>query len=629
MFLLAIAALTLVGCTDENNNSGNDDGGGGTVVVDDTKVTGVDISQKSLSVLETSSSQLTATVHPNTAINKTVSWSSSNPMTVSVDENGKITALNEGTATITVKTEDGGFTSTCTVTVTKKQDDREVKEAKLDFNALGYTNDQVDITTPFTFGGEYEAEFTANEGTSPKIYKYNKKYAARAYAKNTLTITSETTNIVKIVFAFDPKKDNDNSISVNCGTFLENTWVGESKCIVFTIGGDSGYRGINDITVSYVGEPEDDPNVPLNLGTKTIEEVRDYIAANPISGNAFGNWVNEKRYVTIEGVAVARIDTVKEKAAYGLDLTYAAKVILADETGYIACASKTGQGNLWYKVGDNVCKENSKYSVCGYLSYIQGKPELKVISYEYNTSLDVTYNPAELSKGDVDINGFYDEAVNVNYNCAGHGYGEVVTLKNVYCYQHESDGTGKRYYWFTDGTRQMRVNAFNMPSVSDGGNYDITGIISLKNYSPIIVAWDIKSNAGAPAFEFDYESAAVNITAADLNKLCPPQEDTTQKQPYTIRAFASFYKVVGYYIEVANYNAISDVEHSNYSNLPDAISKNNVIIFSNDNLYGDYEVDEGAQPSYFALGQFHSANGKSIWEGILLNAFLETLIPKK
>ena len=267
--------------------------------------------------------------------------------------------------------------------------------------------------------------------------------------------------------------------------------------------------------------------------------------------------------------------------------------------------------------------------MCGYLSYIQGKPELKVISYEYNTSLDVTYNPAELSKGDVDINGFYDEAVNVNYNCAGHGYGEVVTLKNVYCYQHEADGTGKRYYWFTDGTRQMRVNAFNMPSVSDGGNYDITGIISLKNYSPIIVAWDIKSNAGAPAFEFDYESAAVNITAADLNKLCPPQDDTTQKQPYAIRAFASFYKVVGYYIEVANYYAISDVDHSNYSNLPDAIKQNNVIVFSNENLYGEYEVDEGAQPSYFALGQFHSANGKSIWEGILLNAFLETLRPQK
>ena len=60
---------------------------------------------------------LTATVLPENAEDKSVSWSSSAPDVASVDQNGKVTAIKPGTANITVKTADGGKTAVCAVTV--------------------------------------------------------------------------------------------------------------------------------------------------------------------------------------------------------------------------------------------------------------------------------------------------------------------------------------------------------------------------------------------------------------------------------------------------------------------------------------------------------------------------------
>lgn len=61
--------------------------------------------------------QLTATVLPANATDKTVTWSSSAPTIASVSSNGLITALKTGTATITAKT-NNNKTATCAVTVT-------------------------------------------------------------------------------------------------------------------------------------------------------------------------------------------------------------------------------------------------------------------------------------------------------------------------------------------------------------------------------------------------------------------------------------------------------------------------------------------------------------------------------
>ena len=90
-----------------------------TVTAASVPVTGVTLSQNQASLYYNRTPNtltLTATVAPDNATDKTVTWTSSNPSVATV-ENGVVTAVAPGTATITVTTADGGFTATCTVTV--------------------------------------------------------------------------------------------------------------------------------------------------------------------------------------------------------------------------------------------------------------------------------------------------------------------------------------------------------------------------------------------------------------------------------------------------------------------------------------------------------------------------------
>lgn len=85
-------------------------------------VTGVTLSQTQASLYSNrtpNSLTLAATVAPDDATNKAVTWTSSNSTVATVDANGKVTAVAPGTATITVTTADGNKTATCAVTVSR------------------------------------------------------------------------------------------------------------------------------------------------------------------------------------------------------------------------------------------------------------------------------------------------------------------------------------------------------------------------------------------------------------------------------------------------------------------------------------------------------------------------------
>ena len=91
-----------------------------TVKEKEIPVTGVTLSKSSLSLKVGASATITAKVKPSNATHKEVTWSSSDTKVATVKD-GKITAVKEGTATITVKTTEGGKTATCKVTVSPKQ----------------------------------------------------------------------------------------------------------------------------------------------------------------------------------------------------------------------------------------------------------------------------------------------------------------------------------------------------------------------------------------------------------------------------------------------------------------------------------------------------------------------------
>ncbi len=79
-------------------------------------VTGVTLDKTKLTLKAGSTAQLKATVAPSNASNKKVEWSTDDEDVATV-ESGTVTAVGNGTATITATTEEGGFTATCQVTV--------------------------------------------------------------------------------------------------------------------------------------------------------------------------------------------------------------------------------------------------------------------------------------------------------------------------------------------------------------------------------------------------------------------------------------------------------------------------------------------------------------------------------
>ncbi len=101
----------------------------GTSVIDPTKsmtltidvvprsVSGVELNASVITINKDEAFQLIADVKPDDANNKIVSWESSDESVVTVTS-GLITGIGSGQATITVTTQDGGYTATCDVTVT-------------------------------------------------------------------------------------------------------------------------------------------------------------------------------------------------------------------------------------------------------------------------------------------------------------------------------------------------------------------------------------------------------------------------------------------------------------------------------------------------------------------------------
>ena len=80
-------------------------------------VTAVDLDYTNITLKIVEQFRLTALVTPDDASNKTILWSSSDTNVATVNENGMVTAVGSGSATILAKSEDSGATSMCNVTV--------------------------------------------------------------------------------------------------------------------------------------------------------------------------------------------------------------------------------------------------------------------------------------------------------------------------------------------------------------------------------------------------------------------------------------------------------------------------------------------------------------------------------
>lgn len=184
-------------------------------------VTGVSLSKTTLTMEVGDSEQITATVSPNNATDKTVSWKSDNTGVATVDD-GKITAVAAGTAVITVTTKDGGKTATCTVTVNPA--------------TVAVTGVSLDKTTlKLTVGGsngKLNATVTPDDATDKSVTweSSDKKVATvkdgvvTPVAEGTATITvktvdgNKTASCAVTVSAPAPVSTHVTSVALNRGT---------------------------------------------------------------------------------------------------------------------------------------------------------------------------------------------------------------------------------------------------------------------------------------------------------------------------------------------------------------------------------------------------------------------------
>lgn len=191
-------------------------------------VTGVSLNKSATTIVVGETETLTATVAPADAGNKNVSWSSSNTSVATVDSDGLVTAVAQGTATITVTTEEGDFTDDCVVTVK---------------NAHGLAYAETSQTT------KYGEDFTAPTLTNP-----NTLTVAYSSSDTDVATVNASTGAVSVVGVGE---------TTITATFAGNTeYINGSASYTLTVNkGDAGLAFAEDEYGVVLGNDFDEPEL--------------------------------------------------------------------------------------------------------------------------------------------------------------------------------------------------------------------------------------------------------------------------------------------------------------------------------------------------------------------------------
>ena len=172
------------------------------VLGDFISVESISLNKSSLSITEGETSQLSATVMPANATEKTVTWTSSNTSVATVSSAGVVTAVSAGTATITAWASDDEHFATCTVTVTQPH---EAVDLGL---SVKWATCNVGASSP-----EERGDFFAWGETSPKTeytwdnYKFTESGDSWSNATLSKYNTSELSGVVDNRTELEPDDD--------------------------------------------------------------------------------------------------------------------------------------------------------------------------------------------------------------------------------------------------------------------------------------------------------------------------------------------------------------------------------------------------------------------------------------
>ena len=206
-----------------------------TITVSEVPVTGITLDATEATILVGNTKTLTATIAPENATNKNVTWSS-NDESVATVADGVVTAVAEGSATITATAEGGSdVTATCVVTVLG-----ELNETTATGNLNNTTTGVFAGITGFNSGGHNitgtlstaAGDVTVNYAGTSSSY-LNEDHIRMYQSGSTLKFTApEGYELTKIVFTIS--SGNSANLDVDAGSYSAGTWTGKASDVTFT-----------------------------------------------------------------------------------------------------------------------------------------------------------------------------------------------------------------------------------------------------------------------------------------------------------------------------------------------------------------------------------------------------------
>ncbi|UPW35397.1 virion protein 4 [Enterococcus phage vB_OCPT_Bop] len=162
-------------------------------VKEHVSVSGITLNKEATSIVKGATETLVATVTPPDAENKAVTWESDKPAVAKVDQNGKVTAVDGGTANITATTVDGKKVATCVVTVTVP-----VTGVTLDTNAITLEIDGTQKLVATVVPINATNKKVTWKSDKPEIATVDQEGTVTGIADGTANVTAETEDGKKI-----------------------------------------------------------------------------------------------------------------------------------------------------------------------------------------------------------------------------------------------------------------------------------------------------------------------------------------------------------------------------------------------------------------------------------------------
>ena len=274
---LALLAMSISSCNVSPNNPSH---GEPSQSQNDTAVNGVSLSYEELTMYKGKSATLKATVTPDTATNKEVSWTSSNTSVATVN-NGVITAISVGTSVITVKTKEGGYTATCALTVIAEEEETPYEPDTTDTDIYFITDSTLSNGTYDSTADEYTFSITKNY---KQIY-VNAPEKVIVIELNGVTLENNTNSPIYVedcdTVEISAKKGTTNNIKDTRTAYVTDQ-EGQGKGAIFVNNGDLKLKGTGtlNITANYLNGIHGKDDVKVQKQTLNITAVNHGIRGN-------------------------------------------------------------------------------------------------------------------------------------------------------------------------------------------------------------------------------------------------------------------------------------------------------------------------------------------------------------